>query len=161
MSEERQGRRDYHALRWIRQGLEALLGEARLALEAHLEEGGAAHLETLCQRLEQARGTLEMVELHGAVLLLQEAVALVNALQEDRVTGPDEAAEVLMRTLLQLPDYLEHVRTGHRDLPIVLLPLLNDLRTVRKADLLSEGVLFLPDLAQAPLPPGAPPQAGE
>ncbi|MFP4244574.1 MAG: Hpt domain-containing protein [Ectothiorhodospira sp.] len=161
MSEERQGRRDYHALRWIRQGLEALLGEARLALEAHLEEGGAAHLETLCQRLEQARGTLEMVELHGAVLLLQEAVALVNALQEDRVTGPDEAAEVLMRTLLQLPDYLEHVRTGHRDLPIVLLPLLNDLRTVRKADLLSEGVLFLPDLAQAPLPPGTPPQTGE
>ncbi|WP_274522198.1 Hpt domain-containing protein [Ectothiorhodospira mobilis] len=158
----RQEHRDYSALRWLRQGLEALLGEARLALEAYLEEGrDPAHLETLRQHLEQARWTLEMVELHGAVLLLQESAALVDALRDGRVTEPEEAAEVLMRAILQLPDYLEHVRTGHGDLPIVLLPLLNDLRTMRQADLLSESVLFLPDLERAPLPPDAPSGAAE
>lgn len=158
----RQEHRDYNTLRWLRQGLEALLGEARHALEAYLEEGReGGHLETLRQHLEQARGTLEMVELHGAVLLLQESTALVDALRADRVTETEEAAEVLMRAILQLPDYLEQVRTGYGDLPIVLLPLLNDLRTMRQADLLSESVLFLPDLERAPLPPQTPSGAAE
>src|SRR5690606_35539997 len=50
-----------------------------------------------------------------------------------------------------LPDYLERLQNGHRDIPIVLLPLLNDIRAARGAAGLSESVLFAPDLS-APLP---------
>ena len=40
-----------------------------------------------------------------------------------------------MRGVVQLPDYLERLQGGHRDIPIVLLPLINDLRGAREWDL--------------------------
>ena len=56
-----------------------------------------------------------------------------------------------MRGTVLLPDYLERLQGGHRDIPIVLLPLLNDIRSARGAPGLNESVLFAPDLEQ-PLP---------
>jgi chemosensory pili system protein ChpA (sensor histidine kinase/response regulator) len=47
----------------------------------------------------------------------------------------------LMRGVVQLPDYLERLQGGHRDIPIVLLPLLNDLRTARGVDALQQDAL--------------------
>src|SRR6185369_14571517 len=41
-----------------------------------------------------------------------------------------------MRAMVQLPGYLERVLAGGRDLALVLLPLLNDLRAVRGGTLL-------------------------
>ena len=86
-----------------------------------------------------------------AAMLTEEMQAVVRALQEGAVKRPEDAFEVLMRAMLQLPDYLEHIQTGHRDIPIVLLPLLNDLRAARGQKLLSETALFSPDLT-LPLP---------
>ena len=40
-------------------------------------------------------------------------------------------ATILMRGIVQLPDYLERLQSGHKDIPIVLLPLVNELRTAR------------------------------
>ena len=51
-----------------------------------------------------------------------------------------------MRAMVQLPSYLERVLAGGRDLALVLLPLLNDLRAVRGSSLLSEGTLLLLNL---------------
>ena len=48
--------------------------------------------------------------------------------------------------MLQLPDYLESLLAGSKDVPMVLLPLLNDLRASRNASLLSENVLFFPNI---------------
>ena len=56
-----------------------------------------------------------------------------------------------MRGVVLLPDYLERLQGGHKDIPIVLLPLLNELRAARGEAGLSESVLFAPDL-QRPLP---------
>src|SRR5690606_40220309 len=61
------------------------------------------------------------------------------------------SSDLLMRGTVLLPDYLERLQNGHRDIPIVLLPLLNDIRAARGAAGLNESVLFAPDLS-APLP---------
>ena len=42
-----------------------------------------------------------------------------------------EGLDALMRAMVQLPTYLERVLSGGRDMALVLLPLLNDLRAVR------------------------------
>ena len=47
-----------------------------------------------------------------------------------------------MRAMVQLPGYLDRVLAGGRDLALVLLPLLNDMRAVRGSPLLSEGTLL-------------------
>ena len=67
-----------------------------------------------------------------------------------RVAGPGkrqvDGLDALMRAMVQLPTYLERVLSGGRDLALVLLPLLNDLRSVRGSPLLSEGTLLLLNL---------------
>src|SRR5699024_12149469 len=95
---------------------------------------------------DQVAGTLRMVGLYGAALVVQEMENLVAALVDGRVEQGDEAFAALMRGLMQMPDYLERLQSGYRDIPIVLLPLLNDLRTCRGAEVLHESELFLPDL---------------
>src|SRR5690606_14120538 len=55
---------------------------------------------------------------------------------------------VLMRGVVQLPDYLERLQGGHRDIPIVLLPLINELRAARGAPALGQDAL--PSLLEAP-----------
>jgi chemosensory pili system protein ChpA (sensor histidine kinase/response regulator) len=104
--------------------------------------------------LHQVQGTLRMVELYGAAMVVEEMERLAKGLLDDTVKQRDEGYSVLMRGMVQLPDYLERVQSGHKDIPIVLLPLLNDLRACRGDNLLTESALFSPDLS-AELPPSA------
>src|SRR5690606_17831010 len=95
----------------------------------------------------QVYGTLQMVEFYGAALLAEEMEKLAQALLDGKVSQLADAQETLMRAILQLPPYLDRVQASRRDLPLVLLPLLNDLRASRGESLLSETSLFKPDLA--------------
>src|SRR5213076_2542917 len=95
--------------------------------------------------------TLRMVELYAPAMVAEEMERLAQALQDGRVAERDEACATLMRGVVLLPDYLERLQGGHKDIPIVLLPLLNELRASRGESGLSESVLFAPDL-QKPLP---------
>ncbi len=47
--------------------------------------------------------------------------------------------------LLQLSEYLKHLQEGYADLPMIVLPTLNNLRAARDAELLSEHLVFLPE----------------
>ncbi len=55
-----------------------------------------------------------------------------------------------MRAAVQLPAYVERVLNGGRDIPLVLLPLLNDLRAARGRPLLSESTLLLLNVGSDP-----------
>ncbi|MHA7917306.1 Hpt domain-containing protein [Alloalcanivorax xenomutans] len=90
-----------------------------------------------------------MVEFYGAALLAEEMEKLARALVDQRVGNVADSQETLMRAILQLPPYLDRVTSSRRDLPLVLLPLLNDLRAARGEALLSETALFKPDLQHA------------
>ncbi|MDN5925344.1 MAG: hybrid sensor histidine kinase/response regulator, partial [Xanthomonadales bacterium] len=96
--------------------------------------------------LHQVHGTLRMVELYGAAMLVEEMERVAVALLEGKVAEREDAYGVLMRGMVQIPDYLERVQSGRRDIPLVLLPLLNDLRGMRGAKEVGEAVLFAPDL---------------
>ncbi len=139
-------------LRWVKAELDKILSSAREALEHYAEERDEDYLEDAAKALRQIEGTLDLVQLHGAAVLAKEAGGLVTALAEDDIDKPDQALEVLLRAIFQLPDYLDFIEAGNEDVPIVLLPLLNDLRTVRGEDPLSEKVLFFPNLGSAWVP---------
>jgi chemosensory pili system protein ChpA (sensor histidine kinase/response regulator) len=146
---------DFTTLNWVKQELDETLKQARLALEGFVEDPADTSLMRFCATyLHQVQGTLRMVELYGASMVVEEMERLANALLDSQIRQKEEAYSVLMRGIVQLPDYLERLQSGHKDIPIVLLPLLNDLRACRGEKLLSESVLFSPDLA-APLPPSA------
>ncbi|HET6546429.1 MAG TPA: Hpt domain-containing protein, partial [Rhodanobacteraceae bacterium] len=146
---------NFTSLNWIKHELDETLKQSRQALEAYVEDTHDDGLMRTCATLlHQVQGTLRMVELYGAAMVVEEMERLADALLADTVKQRDEAYSVLMRGMVQLPDYLERVQSGYKDIPIVLLPLLNDLRACRGDKLLSESALFAPDL-DAALPPDA------
>ncbi len=148
-------KRNFAALDWVIGEIGETLKEARQALEAYVEDPrDGARIRFCLTHIHQVHGTLQMVEFHGASLFAEEMELLTVALINGEVAQGKEAQEVLMRSLLQLPLYLEQVRTYHEDHPGFVLPLLNDLRAVRKQSLLSESNLFNPDLSALDAPTG-------
>jgi chemosensory pili system protein ChpA (sensor histidine kinase/response regulator) len=142
----REARPGHETLGWVKKELDAILEQARRAFESYIDHQDDASLLPQAQELlRQVSGTLQMVELYGAAILAREMEEVTQALIDKTIRSPDDAFEVLLRAILQLPDYLEHIEAGNRDVPVVLLPLLNDLRTARDASLMSEKVLFFPD----------------
>ncbi|HEX4619367.1 MAG TPA: Hpt domain-containing protein, partial [Steroidobacteraceae bacterium] len=140
------------------------LTEARSAIEAYVEQPDNAQLLVRCaQELHQVQGVLRVLEIYGAALLAEEMehVAQYLLATHSERKSQAESLDALMRAMVQLPTYLERVLAGGRDLALVLLPLLNDLRAVRGNALLSEGTLLLLNLKsdQEPQPQAAP--AGE
>jgi chemosensory pili system protein ChpA (sensor histidine kinase/response regulator) len=129
--------------------LNAALAEARTALETYVEQPDNVSLLERCkQELHQVQGVLRVLEIYGAALLAEEmeqvAGYLLATVTERK--GQAESLDALLRAMVQLPGYLERVLAGGRDLALVLLPLLNDLRAVRGSALLSEGTLLVLNL---------------
>ena len=147
---------DFTTLQWVKPELDDTLSIAREALESYVDNPGKRDfMRTCADHLHQVQGTLQMVELYGAAMVTTEMEALAIALLEDHVAYREEAYAALMRGLMQLPDYLERLSSGHRDVPVVLLPLLNDLRASREQEPLPESAMFHPNL-DAFLPEQAP-----
>src|ERR1700761_1472526 len=150
---------DFTTLQWVKPELDETLALAREALESYVDNPGNRDAMRSCaDSLHQVHGTLRMVELYGAAMVTEEMETLSISLLEDHVANREEAYAALMRGLMQLPDYLERLSGGHRDVPVVLLPLLNDLRSSRGQQALHESALFTPNLevalpAHAPTPP--------
>ncbi|KAA3640896.1 MAG: hypothetical protein DWP95_07790, partial [Proteobacteria bacterium] len=138
---------DFSTLTWVKSELDETLNRAKEALMTYIEEPEDSNQLQFCiTYLHQIQGTLKMVELYGAAMVAEEMEAVAKALLDDSIDDTDAAFDVLLRSILQLPDYLERIELGHKDVPIVLLPLVNDLRAVRSQRLLSESALFNPDL---------------
>ncbi len=145
---------DHSTLKWIRAELDTLIDQARSALEDYAEGVGDAQLIDDCVRhLHQVRGTLQLVQLYGAAMLAEEMELVAGAIRDAKVRNADEASEALMLGVVHMPGYLEKLEDGAQDNPILVLPMLNELRAARGAALLSEVALFAPELEQR-LTPG-------
>lgn len=109
--------------------------EGRSDKEALLRAAGLLHL---------ASGVLNVVEISGAALLAEEMEETCRCLAElEDEQKKSQAIEALTRSMAQLPAYLDRLIGGGKDIALILLPLLNDLRKVRGRPLLSEGTILL------------------
>lgn len=120
--------------------------DVRSTLEQYADGGASPQsMERCLKLLHSANGVLRMTETYGASLLTEEMEDTCRYLEKARRQdiGSDEALEALSRAAVQLPAYVELIINGGRDIPLVLLPLLNDLRAARGRPLLSESTLLL------------------
>ncbi|MGE8065355.1 Hpt domain-containing protein [Pseudomonas sp. NPDC089569] len=144
-------RHDYVALEWVKGEIAETLKQAHHAIETELDDPQATHALSDCLAcIHQVHGSLQMVEFYGAALLAEEMEHLTSALQHNRISHRDEALHLMLQAMGQLPIYLDRVQGARRDLPLVLLPLINDLRSARGESLLSETHLFSPHLPELP-----------
>lgn len=131
--------------------LSRTLDEARRSLEAYVQDGGGrGSLHRCIELIHLVRGALKIVEVHGAALLAEEMEQTLKHLaetQNDQIIK--DGVDALSRAMVQLPAYLDRLQSGGKDIALVLLPLLNDLRAARGKPLLSEGTLLLLNVTPA------------
>src|SRR5215471_1969313 len=134
-----------HSFDLVNRELASTLDHARRELEEYVD--GNSNRDALLRTadlLHLARGALKIVEIHGAALLAEEMEQTCRRLSEPGEDAKDEKGlEALTRAMVQLPAYLERLLGGGKDVALVLLPLLNDLRQARDKPSLSEGTLVL------------------
>jgi chemosensory pili system protein ChpA (sensor histidine kinase/response regulator) len=141
------GTQDFTALDWVKGEIEETLKQAQQALEGHVDNPeDQTRLRFCLTYLHQVHGTLQMVEFYGAALLAEEMEKVTQALINGAVPRKEDAYETLMRAMLQMPVYLDRIKASRRDMPVVLMPLLNDLRAARGERFISESSLFKPDM---------------
>ncbi|MEK7795984.1 MAG: hypothetical protein AAB315_00865 [Pseudomonadota bacterium] len=142
---------DPGTLGWVKSEIDETLGQARLALEAFVENiADKTNLRFCITHLHQVVGTLLMVELDNAAMLAKETEALAEGILAEKVEGSAAVFETLTRGILVLPDTLARLQFGQPDSPLRNVALLNDLRAARGAPAISELDLFTPDLSVRP-----------
>jgi len=136
-------RHDTVALAWTRSAIFDCLSQARQALERFAgETDDLSMLAFVVDNLHQVHGCLRMLELRGATRLAEELELLAKALADGQVSPRGDCLGPLFRGLEQLPSYLERLRGARHDLPLVMLPLLNQLRACRGVEPLAQASLI-------------------
>jgi len=138
---------EYNSLNWVKKELDLVLDDAQKAFNIYIEDTSETDkLQECIDQIHLIHGTLLMVELYGAAMLAEEIEELIKSMLNDEISGNEEIYQLVMGAMLRLPDYLDGLVSGNKDIPIVLLPVLNDLRAARNETLLSENLLFFPDV---------------
>ena len=122
------------SLQIVGEELAVTFNDVRVALEQYAEgEKRPQSMDRCLGLLRTAIGVLKLTETYGASLLTEEMEATCRHLAKLRGqdSGSDDAMDALSRAAVQLPAYVERIINGGRDVPLVLLPLLNDLRAAR------------------------------
>ncbi len=151
---------DYATLRWVKEGMDETILLARQALEEYVSAGFSGDgIQVYLKHVHQLLGTLRMVQVYGAGMLVEEMERVARLLADGEFSGSERIAESLMLGLVQLPPYLQRLEKGEPDIPLVLLPVLNDLRALRNVAPASEVVLYAPNLdrlvEREPVVPGS------
>lgn len=138
---------EYNSLNWVKKELDLVLEDAQKAFNIYIDDSSEVDkLEECIDQIHLIHGTLLMVELYGAAMLAEEIEELIKSVLNNDISANDEIYQLIMGAMLRLPDYLDGLISGNKDVPIVLLPVLNDLRAARNETLLSESLLFFPDV---------------
>jgi hypothetical protein len=138
----------HSALTWVKPTIDESLKQTRQALEQFVENpSDTAPLQQCVVWLHEIYGALNVLELQTAALLVQDVELTIKSLLAGKIDNSEATYDILMRSLIQLPNYLDHLAIVQRDMPVALLPLLNELRTLRKQAPLVANSLFTPDLA--------------
>ena len=135
------------AISWVREDLDKCLENVRDNLEAFAGDPSRRDsLVAVQEELERLNLTFLTMQQRGAGILTDEMIAVGGHLLHNGNANSEESLNALTDAVIVLPSYLDRLQAGHEDLPILLLPTLNELRATYDESLLSEGTLFAPDL---------------
>lgn len=131
------------SLGMVRAELFATMADTQQCLEQFLEErDSGVLLQQAVTNLQQIKGILSVIELAGAELLAQEMQTLAMDIpagadddRNDQLTAINNALHVLRR-------YLEQLEANWIEMPELLLPAINKLRSANKQPRLPESYFF-------------------
>jgi len=144
---------DQLALSWVRKEINNTLEQARQGLETFVDDNkDQTQIQFCINCLHQVQGTLQMLGFDGAARLALEMEALAEKIAKSGETIDESSFEVLMRSMMQMPGYLERVESGQKDIPVILLPLINELRAAGNLGPVNENEFFTADTTRVEPP---------
>lgn len=137
----------------VREELFTSMGEVEDLLQQFLEDRhNGSLLQQAIEGLHQLRGTLTLIELRGAALLLTEMIALATDIPEHDGHDRNEPLSALCDGLFLLERYLQQCRHQGFERPELLLPAINQLRSHRPETApYSESHFYVLSAAELPL----------
>jgi chemosensory pili system protein ChpA (sensor histidine kinase/response regulator) len=142
-----EGSNSSSAISWVREDLDECLQNVRDNLEAFAEDTSLREpLLAVQEELERLNLTFMTMRQMGAGILTDEMIAVGGHMLHNGNADCADSLNALTDAVIVLPSYLDRLQAGHEDLPILLLPTLNELRATYDESLLSEGTLFAPEL---------------
>jgi chemosensory pili system protein ChpA (sensor histidine kinase/response regulator) len=132
---------------WVKDEIDESIKQARLSLEAFsTSTDDTSQMRMAVAFLHQVSGTLQIVELDGAARLVNELELVCEGLIDADISATEENLDVLSRGVLSLSTYISQLHAGYPDSIVALTPLINELRTARSTEHVTEYELFNPEL---------------
>lgn len=145
----------HQPLVWVKSELDNTIKNIRNYLEQYSSDlDNTESLVKVKAELHLLHGSLEMLEFYGAVLVIEDMTKAVNLLETNQSENKEDVFEALLQATLALDAYFDNLHKEKSDIPLTLLPVINDIRAAIKEPLLSESALFLPNLSIVPKTPG-------
>ena len=132
---------------WVKDEIDESIKQARLSLEAFsTSTDDTSQMRMAVAFLHQVSGTLQIVELDGAARLVSELELVCEGFIDENISATEGNLDVLSRGVLSLSTYISQLHAGYPDSIVALTPLINELRSAREADQVTEFDLFNPEL---------------
>ncbi|MDH5256738.1 MAG: Hpt domain-containing protein, partial [Gammaproteobacteria bacterium] len=144
-----------HPLIWVKPELDVTIKAIHSLLKTYTENfDDDSALKEINKNLHLLKGSLEILEFYGVALLVESMQSAVKTIQFESTVKKEDVFESLLQATLSLEAYIDKLHKEQKDLPLSLLPVMNDIRASINEPLLSESALFLPNLSIVPKTPG-------
>ena len=131
------------SLNLVKEQLDESLSVAESNLEQYAEELSDTRRLTLCvDQFRQLKGVMAVVNLHGAALLVEEMEALGDFILANTDVDQEPLLAGLSNAIMVLGHYLEYVQVKQSTLPVLLIPTINEVRSLAKKSFLPESTFF-------------------
>ncbi len=105
------------------------------------------------KELKDMKGVLLMMQLEGAALIMDELLAFLQAVQQEKLRIDEKSMTVVSTILLRLPNYFIYIDTAKKEVPVVFFSLINHLRLLRKERFLQLAEIYPRVIVPRNLPP--------
>ena len=127
----------------IKPELLASIKQASSNIEAFISNRDKAEfLQSSMDGLKEILGIVQLIQLKGAEVLVQEMIELAGAVPAGANASYDKALSVLSTGFFILPRYFEYSQQTEQCMPVLLLTFINDIRIANNKPPLSDGQFF-------------------
>ncbi|MFT7224225.1 MAG: hypothetical protein ACI82Z_001780 [Cellvibrionaceae bacterium] len=135
----RKDRINLTSLNLVRGELMAAIEQAAMFVDDFATDRDSTDLlQNSIRTLQQIRGSLELIELHGATELAAELLAVAKSALEVQDDHQDKKLSLLTKGLFILSCYFEYAAHADQGMPSLLLPYINEVRILNRKPVLWE-----------------------
>ena len=135
------------SLQMIKEELDNAISQAATDFEAYLaDRQDQSHITSSRDGIAQVGGTFRLLEFPGAALLADEMATLIEVIADGECKTTETMINALTHAFFVLPRYLEYVSIKQAELPILVIPYVNELRVSRKTALFPEHHFYQIDI---------------